>query len=596
MYYFVNVGLVSFPPAGVIAGKYQYTADLLLLASFCRSSGKPEWSRAPTPIVIGQLGALLGHHPDATFVSFIMKGLTEGFPIGFEASRCRLRSVARNHPSSLCNGAVVSSYIQKEVSLGRLVGPISQDGIHTSPIGLIPKARQVGKWRMIVDLSYPAGGSVNDGISRTLSSVRYASVDNAVEIIRSLGPRAVLTKFDLQDAYRIVPVHPADHHRLGIVWEGRTYVDRCLPFGLRSAPKIFSAISDELAWIFASFGLVSQVHYLDDFLFFEPSSSAGASGVGSVVTSLCSTLGVPLATHKTEGPSTCVVFLGIVVDSERQELRLPEDKLHLTYAMVQAWARRSACRKRELESFLGHLSHAAVVIRQGRPFLHDLFRLLSVAKYPHHFIRLTRGARADILWWLCFLKEWNGRSFFPQVAPSVHVYTDAAGSVGCGGFQVNGSWFKLAWPTNQGQKSIAVLELIPVVLSAMLWGSLWQGQSVCFHSDNEAVVKILSKGCSPEAALNHLVRCLAFSAAWYGFHFNAVHSPGMLNEAADALSRNEMYLFRSFFPQGLPESTIPPSLIRMLVAEVPNWGSADWTDMFRACLKEASPLQQHLRI
>ena len=245
-------------------GKYQYTADLLLLASFCRSSGKPEWSE---PLLQYQLEALLCHDPDSTFVSFIMKGLIEGFPIGFEDLRCRQRSVARNHPSSLRNGAVVSSYIQKEVSLGRLVGPISQDGIHTSTIGLIPKARQVGKWRMIVDLYYPAGGSVNDGISRTLSSVRYASVDNAMEIFRSLGPRAVLTKFDLQDAYRIVPVHPAHHHRLEIVWEGRTYVDRCLPFGLRSAPKIFSAISDALAWIFASFGLVSQVHYLDDFLF-----------------------------------------------------------------------------------------------------------------------------------------------------------------------------------------------------------------------------------------------------------------------------------------------------------------------------------------
>lgn len=232
-----------------------------------------------------------------------------------------------------------------------------------------------------------------------------------------------------------MPVHPRDHHRLGVAWKGATYIDRCLPFGLRSAPKIFSAVSDALAWVFGCFGLVSQVHYLDDFLFLEP---AGASEVVPLVTSLCSTLGIPLATHKTDGPSTCIVFLGISIDSNLFEVRLPE-KLQLVYASIQAWSRRSACRRRELESFLGHLSHAATVIRQGRPFLRDLFQLLSGARHPHYFIRLTKGARADIMWWLCFLKSWNGRAFFPQAIPSVHIYMDAAGSVGCGGFQVSGS-------------------------------------------------------------------------------------------------------------------------------------------------------------
>ena len=87
---------------------------------------------------------------------------------------------------------------------------------------------------------------------------------------------------------------------------------------------------------------------------------------------------------------------------------------------------------------MGHLSHAATVIRQGRPFLRDLFQLLSVARQPHHFVWLTRGAKADILWWLYFLKRWDGRSFFPQGVPSVHVYTDASGSFGCGGFQQTG--------------------------------------------------------------------------------------------------------------------------------------------------------------
>ena len=76
----------------------------------------------------------------------------------------------------------------------------------------------------------------------------YALVDNAVECILHLGPGTELIKIDLKNAYRIVPIHPQDHHLLAITWQNRTYVDCALPFGLRSARKIFSAVADMLAW------------------------------------------------------------------------------------------------------------------------------------------------------------------------------------------------------------------------------------------------------------------------------------------------------------------------------------------------------------
>ena len=175
----------------------------------------------------------------------------------------QLHSRQTNHPSSSANPQVVVERITAEQTAGRLLGLLMGDqtaGVHTSPIGLVPKSHQSNKWRTICDLSSPSGCSVNDGIPRELCSLQYASVDDAVSIIQHLGRGTQLVKLDIQDAYRIVPVHPSDCNLLGIHWNGGTYIDRALPFGLRSAPKIFNAVADFIAWVLACNGIHYQLH------------------------------------------------------------------------------------------------------------------------------------------------------------------------------------------------------------------------------------------------------------------------------------------------------------------------------------------------
>ena len=179
---------------------------------------------------------------------------------------------------------------------------------------------------------------------------------------------------DIKDAYRIIPVHPDDYHLLGISWRGATYIDRALPFGLRSAPKIFSAVADLVAWVLHQQGIKHQLHYLDDFLFLDAATPQGSTGTLEQVQGL----GIPIATQKTEGPNTALVFLGILIDTHRFELRLPLEKLTRLQTALQHWKKKRSCTRRELESLLGHLSHAATVVRQGRTFLRQLFPLLSL--------------------------------------------------------------------------------------------------------------------------------------------------------------------------------------------------------------------------
>ena len=93
-----------------------------------------------------------------------------------------------------------------------------------------PKGHNTGKWRLITDLSFPPGESVNDGIDATLCSLSYTTVD---QVVANYGSGALLAKIDIEAAYRLVPVHPQDHPLQAVRWKENTYIDLMLPFGLR---------------------------------------------------------------------------------------------------------------------------------------------------------------------------------------------------------------------------------------------------------------------------------------------------------------------------------------------------------------------------
>ena len=128
------------------------------------------------------------------------------------------------------NAKVVEERLQAEVGLKRVIGPLPVDQypqVQNSRFGVIPKNHQPDKWRMIDDLSHPKGNSVNDGIGAELCSLRYASVDDTIQTILRMGTCTQLAKFDIESAYRIVPVHPTDRLLLGMQLEGQ--LDTALP-------------------------------------------------------------------------------------------------------------------------------------------------------------------------------------------------------------------------------------------------------------------------------------------------------------------------------------------------------------------------------
>ena len=151
------------------------------------------------------------------------------------------------------------------------------------------------------------------------------------------------------------------------------------------------------------------IHYLDDFLLLCLQESPRCSNALTTTLALCAELGFPVAPEKTEGPCTTLVCLGIEIDSVAQQIRLPHDKLSRLASTIQQWMTRAESpipkasgRKREQLSLIGLLSHAATVVRPGRPFLHSLIEEASTAKELDHWVHLNGSARADLAWWHTF--------------------------------------------------------------------------------------------------------------------------------------------------------------------------------------------------
>ena len=570
-------------------GRYVYTADLLKMSAL-RPSQAPQLPESlrliSTPLVREEWRAELSNHPDKDFVAWLIQGLGQGFRIGFDYKSLKVGSkTVKNMRSAVTHPQPIDRYVQEELAAGRMIRLAESEtdtAIHVSRFGVIAKPHQKGKWRLITDLSSPKGSSVNDGIFPALCSVSYTSIDDAVRCIMRLGRGAMMAKFDISSAYRIMPVHPEDRLLLGLRWRGELLVDGALPFGLRSAPKLFTALADALLWIMGSRGIVHAWHYLDDFLILGPPQSSQCRQHLETSLALCKQLGVPIAPHKLEGPSPVLSFLGIQIDSVTGTLSLPPDKLARLKGLIRSWRNKKCCRKRELLSLIGQLQHAYRVVRAGRTFLRRMIDLSMVPKELHHWVRLNRDFQSDLHWWEVFLEEWNGVALCSSVIqrPPADTFTsDASGRWGCGAFNSGGEWFQFRWPPTWDRVHITTKELLPIVVACAVWGHQWPGCSICILCDNAAVVAILRAGTSKDTLVMHLMRCLSFFIARCQLVLIPKHLPGRENSAADHLSRDALSSFRQLVPRSRPEPTqLPVHLMEALVHRRPDWTSASWRD------------------
>ncbi|XP_066911437.1 uncharacterized protein [Clytia hemisphaerica] len=401
-----------------------------------------------------------------------------------------------------------------------------------------------------MDLSYPDGSSINDYIDKNEYSLKYVTVDRAIEFIQDLGKGCFLSKVDIEGAFRIVPVSPDNFRYLGVFWKGKYYYDTRLTMGGRSSPGIFDKLSEALEWVAVNnYGLDHTCHLLDDFLVVEAPRKKGQALVKLL--QLFQKVNIPIANHKVEGPSQKLEFLGITLDSQELVASLSLEKVRKLEADILEFLKRTKCTKRELLSLIGSLSFACKVVVPGRTFLHRLITLSCTVSKLSHKIYVNESVREDLKMWLKFLKQWNGRKFFLDrtisLAWDMEFHTDASSTVGYGGC-FKSQWFCGRWEESDVMPSMAARELYPIVLAAVFWGSEWSGKRIQVFCDNEATVTLINKGYSSDKVIAKLLRCLTLECMSKNFSIKAAHIPGKKNIKADLLSRLQLERFKRIFP------------------------------------------------
>ena len=379
---------------------------------------------------------------------------------------------------------------------------------------------------MRAPLHHPSGFPINDWIPKDSYlgeeiSLRFPSVDALTELVREKGRGCALMKSDLKRAYKQIFVDPGDWNFLGMRWKGLLYFDMTMPIGLRSSAMCCQRITNAVRHIMRSkgFGLVA---YLDDMGSAEVWEHAQDCFIALKET--LRSMGAVEAEHKSVSPSTKMIFLGVLFDTEKLTLEVSRERVDECMNMLDEWLDKREVRRKEIESLVGKLAFMAACVRPGRLFMSRVLEFLrglpKVGK-----VEVPNSVRRDLLWWKVFLLQYNGVSMMPWQkwsAPDEVVATDAC-LQGCGAwFHSHQEFFHAQFPESVTSRNLSInaLELLTVVVAAKVWGKLWRGLRIVTHNS-------FLQGC---------IRELELVAARCEFEIRVVHIKGLDNHIPDVLS------------------------------------------------------------
>ena len=353
-----------------------------------------------------------------------------------------------------------------------------------------------------------------------------------------LRPGDWMTKVDLKDAYFAIPPHCQDRKFLRFQWQGKLYQFNCLPFGLSSAPWIFTKATKPVVTILRSLGM-RIIIYIDDILVMAPSREAAREHTECLIF-LLENLGFTINRQKSlTEPTQEIEFLGLISDSIQMELKLPGSKIKNIRSEARTLLQANRPTAREVSRLLGKLTHASHAMRAAPLFYRHLQSCLQAALQPlqdySQPCSLTEDAKEELSWWATHPTSWNGKSII-RSDPDLTIETDASQTgwgARCGDTQTGGPW-----SPKEATMHINCLELLAATLAIQTFAKKQGNLLIHLKMDNTSALTYINKmGGTVSSDLNRLTKELWSWCLTKNITLRASHLPGILNEKADEESR-----------------------------------------------------------
>ena len=508
-----------------------------------RLTGLPNYIGARVPVPSGlNIPAwrekLHGYH-DSLLVEYLEFGWPADYTADFPPTPAQ-----GNHKEDPAFHRHIQEYVRREVALGALLGPFTnlpfQPWTQLSPIMTRPKKNSLSR-RIIVDLSYPRGCSVNAGIRKGMyqglpSTYTLPSIMDLADEVARLGRGCYMWCTDLSRAYRQLRACPLAAPLYGITLDGKVYIDTAPPFGCRTSSMACARTTNAVVYLLQKLGHFAKC-YLDDF--------AGAAGTRqwaeaayAAFKRLARELGLDLAEDKCVPPTTELEWLGFKISSIHMSITIPEDKLNEILEECGTWTRGRCASRKDLQRLVGRLQHVARCVQPARRFMARILATLRDA--PHVGKHLVpEDLLLDIQWFKNYARDANGIVLIPE-APRTTWVIECDSSLQGGGAHSPTHYFAEQYDTGYTahNPNIARLEALNLLHAVKhLLPQQPHRYDIVVNTDNMATQQVLSEGTGRDTVLSACAREIWLLAAHNNCTVQVLHKPGKDLVLADALSR-----------------------------------------------------------
>lgn len=428
------------------------------------------------------------------------------------------------------------------ISKGAIICSEPETGEFISTIFIVPKKN--GKFRPVINLKY-----LNEFVHYD-----HFKQETFKIVLDLLQEGDFLTSIDLSDAYFSIPIHPDFQKYLKFYWKGVLYKFVCLPFGLKSAPFVFTKV---LKPVYAWFRQrnIRCSYYIDDSLNMNRDVSICTGNTQTIVSTLDS-LGFVINRKKSVlVPTQKIVFFGFVIDSVQFKVFLTEEKVQKIRLKAKSLLEKGFVVVRDLASFIGLIINAFYAVLEAPLHYRCLERnklvgLGSEMNFDNE-VNLSSQSVDELKWWYENVELKNGKQIRPKQV-QFRCRTDASLE---GWGAVNMDLNKHAngrWSFEEKQSHINYLELMAIFYALQVFYPNENGVHIEIQSDNISAVKYVNDmGGITSEKLDKLAKSIWEWCLIRNIYISANYIPGIQN-TADFFSRHfsdsiEWMLKRSVF-------------------------------------------------